>query len=1186
MTTEELKVLITAETKGFQAQLDKVKNQVNSLDKSVKRATTSMTKSFKTLLGALGFTTIVAGMVKVGKSALQMASDLTEVENRVKVAFGNMAGSIDKFSKEAIRQFGLGELTYKQTASKFMALATSLGIASGKGYEMAKTLTELSGDMASFYDVQQDVIETALSAVFTGETEAIKNYGVILTEANLQQFAYEQGINKSISAMSQAEKVALRYSYVLKATAIAQGDFARTSGSWANQIRILNEQWRQFLALVGQGLVQVFTPVVQVLNEVLSFLVMIGNAIAKVFGGKGISGISSTTSGLSDVSSGLEDIGEEASGASEKAKELQKTLMGFDEIHQLSKPNDAESSGTGAGGGGGGIDITPVVDEKEEEGQLSKIEEFLENCKNIIQKWKDTVPPIEINFDKEKAMADLEEIGLNIVNTIAGWTSFFITIGVKVANDLDVGVLANKFLNLTASLTGLASTMTDILVPAFEKFYDIAISPLVQWIGDKLGDAMDGIAKKADEWKTWFQDNSEQVSIFIENCGEVVKKFDDILIKIADAAWTTFATALGFINDQIKLLATNLINLNADQLEKIAEAILTLTILIEGIKLANLLKIPVILMDTIAMLNDGYSITEAFGFAFDIHLGKKAAAALDKVKGALSETSFNITNVGKLLGTVFKSPITWIIAAIVAIGAEMVHLYKTNDEFKAKVDKLYNETIKPALDELMELLGELWNDHIKPILEKIDISGIISTITGLVGGLFSILDPICNLIIDALNLIFPLLKQISDAVLPVIIEILGGLIDIVGGVISAVVDGINLIIPIIEGIKTILQGLIDFISGVFTGDFDKAIQGLGKMWDGLGQALIGVLEFVGTILYDLVEGIVKAVKKWCGDIYDTVKEWFEKVGDWFEEFWDNIKEGWNKFWDGVEAIVESIVSGIAKWWENLMAKTSEIFNRIFDAIKSIWETISFTVATVVSTIVQTVIDKWNNFRNNLKEKCEGIKNDIKSKFEEIKNGITDKIKTAVDTAVNKFTSFKSSVVNIITGIKNSISPIIDSIKSLIQGMVNVANNVATTVSNIVSKIKSALSGAKADAAETEALAGKNTNAKITITTNESRRMTGVQMAEGGLLQNGQVFIARESGPELVGSFGNQSGVANNFQIVEGIKQGVMEAMMATNSNNNGETSVNLYLDSSLVAKKVIKYHNDVVKQTGLSPLMV
>ena len=180
-----------------------------------------------------------ASLVKWGKDALTAASDLEEWQNVVNVAFGSATDDINAWSKTLANKFGLVEIQAKKLSSTFMSMANAQNVSTDKGIIMSKNLTQLAGDMASFYNTTVEETSTALESIFTGLTLSMKKYGVVLTEANLNQFALEKGLGKTVDKMSQAEKATLRYNYVMEQMARAQGDFSRTAGSWANQIRIL-----------------------------------------------------------------------------------------------------------------------------------------------------------------------------------------------------------------------------------------------------------------------------------------------------------------------------------------------------------------------------------------------------------------------------------------------------------------------------------------------------------------------------------------------------------------------------------------------------------------------------------------------------------------------------------------------------------------------------------------------------------------------------------------------------------------------------------------------------------------------------------------------------------------------------------------------------------------------------------
>ena len=875
--------------------------------------------------------------MKLGKSAISLASDLQEVQNVVDVAFGSMAGEVEEFSKSALKQFGLSELAAKRMASTFMAMGKGLGIDGTTGKEMALTLTGLAGDMASFFNVEEEVAQTALNSIYTGETETLKKFGVVMTEANLQAFALTQGITKSYSAMSQAEKVALRYQYVLSQTALAQGDFARTSGSWANQVRLMKEQWSQLLGIMGSGLVQVLTPVVKALNSMLSSLISVGNAIAKLFGGKGITNLSTSVStDLGNAAGSAGDLSSGLDNSNASAKKLAKTIAGFDELNVLASQTSGGggSGGGGAGGGGSNTIVDSKAEEKEEEGMSKRLKDFLDDCKKIIEKWKDTIPKLEIHFDKKQALDDLESIAKNMLNVIAGWGSFVITIAIKVANDLDIGRLANDFLSLVESATHLASAITDALVPAFEAFYDYAISPLVQAIGDVASAMMQWASGELDEWSKWFEDNKDTIVEFATNLGKIVSPLTQIVGQLLRVAWDALAKALSLIGDALRGIATVIINLDSTQLK----AILDILLAIAGIKLGTevIHMFSLMSQDADGFLGklsylEGYltgdgKITDFFvrfgnswskaneatktGIANIVASFKALPGKLVEVGGTVktfvtstvptwfsglpavfSNLGTSITSafsgviayfgengiLGGVLnglkvmlggiGTAFKglwaiiaaNPLTAIVAAIAAVTAALVYLWNTNEDFRKWIEDFYNNCIKPVVDGVVEALEGLWNDHIKPLWE-------------------SDLKP-------CLDKIWEVIKTLWDK----IAKLIGGIMVVVSPVISAVIAAVGQvlqsIITVIGGIMDVLRGILTFISGVFSGNWKQAWEGIKLVFKGIWDAMVGIVKAPINIIIGLINGMLSGIVagvnlaiRAINKLNITVPDWVPGIG--------------------------------------------------------------------------------------------------------------------------------------------------------------------------------------------------------------------------------------------------------------------------------------------------------------------
>lgn len=304
--------------------------------------------------------------------AIDISSSLTEVENVVRQTFGQYESLINNFAKTSIEKFGMSELSAKQFASRFQAMGTALDIPQGQMAKMSIRLTELAGDMASFYDVSQEDIAKSLQSVFSGTTAPMRRYGIDLTQATLKEWALKQGLDANISSMTQAQKAMLRYQYVLAHTTNITGDFARTADTWHNQITMLRENFKALGAVVGGGLINAFKPFIKVLNAVLqkviSFAEMVTNALGSIFGwkyeaskGAGISGladdIGSASDGMDDLSNAAGSAGKNTGGIAKNAKkakkEIQQATRAFDELKVISKQSKDNTSGSGSGGSGG-----------------------------------------------------------------------------------------------------------------------------------------------------------------------------------------------------------------------------------------------------------------------------------------------------------------------------------------------------------------------------------------------------------------------------------------------------------------------------------------------------------------------------------------------------------------------------------------------------------------------------------------------------------------------------------------------------------------------------------------------------------------------------------------------------------------------------------------------------------------
>ena len=254
MGLASINIKFSADLRGFSSEMQ------NSI-RTIGKLGTELQSAGKNLS-----TFVSLPLVAAGAAAVKFASDYEESVNKVNVAFGPASDSVKEFAKTSLESFGIAEGTALDLAATYGDMATALGLPVDNAAAMSKSLVGLAGDLASFKNISIDIANTALTGIFTGETESLKKLGIVMTEANLQAFALSQGINKQVKDMTQAEKVGLRYNYILSVTKNAQGDFARTGGGAANQMRIFQESLKQFGQQLGSVILPVFTKLITFVN--------------------------------------------------------------------------------------------------------------------------------------------------------------------------------------------------------------------------------------------------------------------------------------------------------------------------------------------------------------------------------------------------------------------------------------------------------------------------------------------------------------------------------------------------------------------------------------------------------------------------------------------------------------------------------------------------------------------------------------------------------------------------------------------------------------------------------------------------------------------------------------------------------------------------------------------------------
>lgn len=460
-------------------------------------------KTGKMLAGAFA----VKELTSFAKDCIELGSNLTEVQNVVDVVFPTMNKKVNEFAQNAASTFGLSETMAKKFTGTFGAMANAFGFSEKESYKMSTALTGLAGDVASFYNISQDEAFTKLKSVFSGETETLKDLGIVMTQTALDQYALANGFGKTTSAMTEQEKVALRYAFVQQQLQNATGDFSRTSDQWANQIRILSLQFDSLKASIGQGLINLFLPIVKVINLVLGKLMTLANAFKSftaMIMGKKTSGASAsldkTATSAGKVSNSLDNATSSANKLNKSTKKVGDTakktakkisgLMGFDQINKLTETkgtsgsNGNTGSGTGSAGSGasgGTVDMGSLP--KGEDEKATKLGKGYDNLRKAIDKLR-----VAFSAFSKVAIGAFKWIWKNMLVPLGKWT---------------MQKLAPKLIELLAAALNVLTAVCKALQPLWQWAWDHLFKPLANFVGDAIIGFLDLLVKGLNGLANW-----------------------------------------------------------------------------------------------------------------------------------------------------------------------------------------------------------------------------------------------------------------------------------------------------------------------------------------------------------------------------------------------------------------------------------------------------------------------------------------------------------------------------------------------------------------------------------------------------------------------------------------------------------------------------------------------------------
>lgn len=790
------------DTSGVQNGVSAIKQSFNGLGSVVKK------------IGVLiGGAFAIGKLAQFGKECVELGSNLAEVQNVVDVTFTTMSDKVNEFAKNAMTSAGLSETMAKQYVGTFGAMSKSFGFSEAQAYDMSTALTQLTGDVASFYNISQDLAYIKLKSVFTGETETLKDLGVVMTQSALDQFALANGYGKTTSAMTEQEKVALRLAFVQKQLSAASGDFIRTSDSWANQVRVMQLQLQSFKATVGQGLINLFTPVLKVINTLLGKLATLANAFKsftelitgkKSSGQTGVSGaglagtdaIADTADQYGNAADNAEKLADATNDTADATKKATKAAKGYlsplDEINNYSTDKSVDSSSKVPGATGGLADqmkdaVQNVDYGKVAEGEtvLDKISDSAKKLANLFKKlWK----PFQDAWKKEgKNTIDAANIALSGIAKLAK------SVGKSLVEVWTNGTGTTMLTTMLRIAQNVLKTIGNIASGFADAWNKNSVgTQIIQNIADALVVVMQFIERIAADTATWAA-NLDFYPL-LESISNLTSAFAPILESIGNVLeWIYNNIVLPMLKWVIEVGLPTVINLVA----KVA-----------------------------TFLADHQSIVEAFGAAL---IGAFAAAKIAELASGVIKSVSGIataakglialmTGTGGIMGGI-KAIATAIgtggifaiaVGAAIAIG---VLLYKNWDEICAAATKLkdwvvektraLSESATRTLSNLKEKIANVWN--IIKTSTSTTWNAIKKTLSGLWNSLKSTASTVFNAIKTKVASVWDSVKNKTSQVWENVTTFVSNKVEAIKNAITNKFNAAR------DAVRSAFEGIVDFI---------------------------------------------------------------------------------------------------------------------------------------------------------------------------------------------------------------------------------------------------------------------------------------------------------------------------------------------------------------------------------------
>ena len=968
------------------------------------------TNSIKNMIGAMiGFRGIT-GLVNLGKQVITLGGDLTEIDHIVESVFGDMAQYVDDWSKTAIEKFGIASQNAKSYAGTLSAMFQASDIAQKDAGIMGIKLTELAGDLSAFYNIDTETAFKKIQSGMAGMVRPLRDLGIDLTAATLQEYAQAQGITTKYNAMTQAEKIMLRYNYLIHATQLQSGDFERTNKSLANSLRTLKAYLAEVGTQIGVGLASAIRHVVVWLNSMMKYLVKGATAFATfmqtIFGkyNGGAKGMAFDASSMTDDTSELEDAANgTASGledADEAAKKLKKDLsvLPFDELNQLNKDRESTSSSKDSGGGGGagafgdlGKDLLDWSDlmNNSEAGKLpDAISEWAERCKAAFKKgdWdllgKELASGINEGIQKVYDALDFNKFKKKVDPFITGFTQTFNSLiknidwrllGKTVGQGINNIVYAVNRLLTEINWTQIGKSFADFANGLVNK---VNFAEIGKMFGNKfmvLWKTLYGFAQDFD-WKE-----------FGKKLGAGINGLNSAI------SWTTVAKAMATsLNGLFTSLSNFAKTVNwGDIAKNITNGINTF---IKNFKWKDNGKA---LGDFIGNLCDTLiSIIEKTNWD---EFGKGLAQMLQQIPW------------GKILEVVGK-------AIVSALGGILKGLASTPAGSFATA--LINALIAFKI-------GTALFPFANAIVTAIAGKGVGALLAGKAGELMTTFQ-------GSITAAIPAIGSAISTGFSTIVSGIGSAVTAIGGALAAITPTGWIVIGVIAGVAALTAFVITH--------WDEVKKAAEKLKDGLAKAWDKIKESAKK----LKDGIASA---W-NNIKDTTKNVFEKTKEHIDTIWGNIN---------FDATAVAIKDKVVRAWNTVRDTTKSVFDAVKNKAESVWDAVGNKVSSIVTSAKSNVSSAWSNIKNNTAEVFGNVKEHITSALKNVSAKVKEVAPSAYQTIHTNWSNIKTATTTAFDAVNQKASRVWGDVKSTVSSAIeSISRKMTSTFKSATDKFESAL----------------------------------------------------------------------------------------------------------------------------------